>query len=73
MALAKVIERLLGQGNQDNDLLQDCFTSLMEASMQLKELQEEGDDEEAEDDEDAGDDDTDDNDDDDDDDDDDEV
>lgn len=60
MALAKVIERLLGQGNQDSDLLRDCFTSLMEASMQLKELQEEDDNEEAEDDEDAGDDDTDD-------------
>ncbi|WJZ86762.1 hypothetical protein VitviT2T_006189 [Vitis vinifera] len=64
MALAKVIERLLGQGNQDSDLLRDCFTSLMEASMQLKELQEEDDNEEAEDDEDAGDDDTDDDDDD---------
>lgn len=64
MALAKVIERLLGQGNQASDLLRDCFTSLMEASMQLKELQEEDDNEEAEDDEDAGDDDTDDDDDD---------
>lgn len=68
MALAKVIEHFIGEGNQGSDLLLGCFTSLMEASIRLKELQEEDDNEGAEDDEDAGDEDTDDEDDDDDDD-----
>lgn len=57
LTLAKVVERLLGLGNPGSSLLQDCYASLMEAAVQLKEVQEEeendeGDDEEAEDEED---------------------
>ncbi|KAH9684053.1 Importin N-terminal domain-containing protein [Citrus sinensis] len=54
LTLAKVVERLLGLGNPGSSLLRDCYASLMEAAVQLKEVQEEeendeGDDEEAED------------------------
>ncbi|GAV71639.1 hypothetical protein CFOL_v3_15129 [Cephalotus follicularis] len=38
MTLAKVVERLLGLGNPSG-LLRECFTSLMEASVRLKDLQ----------------------------------
>ncbi|KAK9288574.1 hypothetical protein L1049_017033 [Liquidambar formosana] len=63
MALAKVVERLLGPGNRDGGLLRDCFTSLMEASIRLKEVQDEKEeDEEAEENEDDEDDDDDDDD-----------
>ncbi|CAL5412945.1 unnamed protein product [Camellia sinensis] len=59
MTLAKVVERLLTLENQKAGLLQKCFTSLMEASVSLKEAQgEEDDDEESRDDQDAGDEDT---------------
>ncbi|XP_021594154.1 importin beta-like SAD2 isoform X3 [Manihot esculenta] len=47
ITLAKVIERLLEQGNSGGGLLRDCFSSLMEASIQLKEAQEEMEDEES--------------------------
>ncbi|KAJ8766467.1 hypothetical protein K2173_022526 [Erythroxylum novogranatense] len=40
MTLAKLIERLLGQNNSSRDLLRDCFNSLIEGSIRLKELQE---------------------------------
>lgn len=53
MTLAKVVERLLGLGNPDGGLLLKCFSSLMEASVRLKGVQDEKEeDEEAEDDED---------------------
>ncbi|KAJ4721925.1 importin beta-like SAD2-like [Melia azedarach] len=57
LTLAKVIERLLGLGNPNSSLLQDCYVSLMETSVRLKEVQGEeendkGDDEEADDEED---------------------
>ncbi|KAL6952985.1 hypothetical protein U1Q18_041395 [Sarracenia purpurea var. burkii] len=63
MTLAKVIERLLTLENQrtgPSDLLQKCLSSLMEASVSLKEVQgeEEEDDEGSEDDQYAGDEDT---------------
>jgi len=41
MALAQVVERLLGLGKPSGVLLHDCFTSLLEASVRLKEVQEE--------------------------------
>ncbi|KAJ0034879.1 hypothetical protein Pint_24242 [Pistacia integerrima] len=41
LTLAKVVERLLGLGNPGGNLLQDCYASLMEASVRLKEVQEE--------------------------------
>ncbi|KAM7257151.1 hypothetical protein ACFE04_012892 [Oxalis oulophora] len=40
MSLAKVMEQLLGAGNPNGSLLQECFASLMEASVRLKEMQE---------------------------------
>ncbi|KAE8724211.1 methyltransferase-like protein 21D-like [Hibiscus syriacus] len=46
MTLVKMIERLLGVGNPRGDLLQDCFASLIETSIQLKELDEEMEEEE---------------------------
>ncbi|KAL5849056.1 hypothetical protein ACOSQ4_007069 [Xanthoceras sorbifolium] len=50
LTLAKVIERMLGLGNPCGSMLRDCYASLMEVSMRLKELQEEieNDEEEAE-------------------------
>jgi hypothetical protein len=49
MTLARLIEQLLKQGKSYGDSIQNCFTSLMEVSVQLKELQDEkGDEEEAE-------------------------
>ncbi|CAJ2650143.1 importin beta-like SAD2 homolog [Trifolium pratense] len=49
MTLARLIEQLLKQGMSCGDSIQNCFTSLMEVSVQLKELQDEkGDEEEAE-------------------------
>lgn len=67
LALAKVVELLLGQGKLDSNLYRDCFTSLLELYARLKEVQEEevedeDDDEEDEDDEGSGDEDTDDDD-----------
>jgi len=54
MTLARLIEQLLKQGKSCGDSIQNCFTSLMEVSIQLKELQDEkGDEEEDEDGEDA--------------------
>ncbi|XWS53459.1 hypothetical protein CRYUN_Cryun10bG0003300 [Craigia yunnanensis] len=41
MTLVKIIERLLGVGNPSLGLMRDCFTSLIEISIQLKELDEE--------------------------------
>jgi hypothetical protein len=41
MALAQVVERLLGLEKASGGLLHDCFTSLLEASVRLKEVQEE--------------------------------
>ncbi|XP_057959016.1 importin beta-like SAD2 homolog [Malania oleifera] len=55
MALAKVVERLSELGNPGGRLIQDCFTSLMETCMRLKEVQKEEEEdygEEAEDDDD---------------------
>ncbi|CAK9174135.1 unnamed protein product [Ilex paraguariensis] len=63
LALAKVVERLLRVGKQGSGLLQDCFASLLEASVRLKQVQEEeeeGDEENEDEDEDDGDEDTDD-------------
>lgn len=40
MALAKVLERLLEVGITSGGLLRDCFISLMDASIRLKEVQE---------------------------------
>ncbi|KAA8527975.1 hypothetical protein F0562_035156 [Nyssa sinensis] len=48
IALAKVVERLLELGNLHNGLLRDCFVSLMEASVRLKEVQEEEEEEDEE-------------------------
>ncbi|XVE82344.1 hypothetical protein DITRI_Ditri15bG0140800 [Diplodiscus trichospermus] len=45
MTLVKMIERLLGVGNPNGGLLRDCFTSLLEAFIRLKELDEEMEDE----------------------------
>ncbi|XP_059632005.1 importin beta-like SAD2 homolog [Cornus florida] len=56
MALVKVVERLLKLGNLGSGLLQECFTSLMEASVRLKEVQ--GEENEEDEDEDVGDQDT---------------
>ncbi|KAL5537366.1 hypothetical protein UlMin_045412 [Ulmus minor] len=52
MLLSKVVERLLEVGKPRGALLQECFTSLMEAAVRLKEIQEK-DDEDEEDDEEA--------------------
>lgn len=55
LALAKVVERLLVLGKSSGALLRECFTSLIEASVQLNEVrkeQEEDGEEETEDDED---------------------
>ncbi|GAB4859023.1 hypothetical protein Ancab_010491 [Ancistrocladus abbreviatus] len=41
LALAKVVEQLLVKGNPLTGLLQECFHSLLEACIRLKELQEE--------------------------------
>lgn len=41
MALSLVVERLLGLGNSSGGLLHDCFISLLEASVRLKEVLEE--------------------------------
>ncbi|XP_062109375.1 uncharacterized protein LOC133819997 [Humulus lupulus] len=41
MTLAKIIERHLELGKPRDSLLEECFTSLMEASVRLKEIQEE--------------------------------
>lgn len=41
MALAQVVERLLRLEKPSGVLLHDCFTSLLEASVRLKEVQEE--------------------------------
>ncbi|PIA60816.1 hypothetical protein AQUCO_00300385v1 [Aquilegia coerulea] len=63
MALVKVIERLLGPTEEQGcDLVRDCFVSLMEAVIRLKEVkdEEETEDEEADDDEEDGDEETDD-------------
>ncbi|GKV06838.1 hypothetical protein SLEP1_g18666 [Rubroshorea leprosula] len=59
MTLVKVVERLLEIGNSSGVLLHDCFSSLIETSIQLKEFHEEVEDEEndeAEDDENGDDD-----------------
>lgn len=61
MALAQVVERLLGLEKPSGVLLHDCFNSLLEASVRLKEVQEEDEDDgQAEDDDDDDDDDVDD-------------
>ncbi|KAL2534883.1 ARM repeat superfamily protein [Abeliophyllum distichum] len=52
MTLAKVIERLLTEGKQSSTLLRDCFTSLIEASIRVKEMQAEEEDEDEDGDED---------------------
>uniref|UniRef100_A0A5B7BY10 Importin N-terminal domain-containing protein n=1 Tax=Davidia involucrata TaxID=16924 RepID=A0A5B7BY10_DAVIN len=66
ITLAKVVERLLMLGNLHSGLLRDCFVSLMEASVRLKEVQEEEEEEDEEnEDEDVGDEDSEDDDDDD--------
>lgn len=49
LTLARLIEQLLRQGKSGVDLLQNCFTSLLEVSIQLKEVQDgKGDEQEAE-------------------------
>lgn len=50
MTLAKLIEQLLRQGKSSSVSLQDCFTSLLDLSVRLKEVQErkEGEEQEAE-------------------------
>ncbi|CAN6548395.1 unnamed protein product [Malus baccata var. baccata] len=66
LALAKVVERVVVVGKSSGALLRECFTSLMEASIRWKELQEEeeaGGEEETEDDDEIEDDDDDDDDD----------
>ncbi|KDP27986.1 hypothetical protein JCGZ_19066 [Jatropha curcas] len=45
LTLAKIVERLFGQDHLGSSLLRDCFNALMEASVRLKELQEDADDE----------------------------
>uniref|UniRef100_A0A2P2J300 Uncharacterized protein n=1 Tax=Rhizophora mucronata TaxID=61149 RepID=A0A2P2J300_RHIMU len=40
MTLAKVIQHIFAQENSDRDLLRNCFNSLMEVSIRLKEVQE---------------------------------
>lgn len=60
MVLTKVIEWFVGLGKPCDGFIQKCFTSLMEASIRLKNIQEEkeeyeDDDEEAESDEDIDD------------------
>lgn len=46
MALEKVIERFLGQGKPGTGLVNNCFVSLLEATVRLKEVQEGMEDEE---------------------------
>lgn len=41
LALAKLVERLLSVRYQGGRLLEDCFVALIEASLRLKEVQEE--------------------------------
>ena len=48
MTLAKIIERLLGKATSSGALLRDVFNSLFEASMKLKEIQQDMDDEDNE-------------------------
>lgn len=43
MALAKVLERVLESGNSYGGLLPECFTSFLEASVRLKEMEDEED------------------------------
>lgn len=52
MALGKVIERLLEQGKPGNGLVGNCFVSLLEAAVWLKEVQEGVEDEDVDEDED---------------------
>lgn len=51
MTLVKVIERLLTEGKQRSTSLHDCFTSLIEASIRVKEMQVEEEEEDEEEDE----------------------
>lgn len=44
LTLAAVIERLLALSMGGTKLLQDCYVSLMESCIHLKEVQEDGDD-----------------------------
>uniref|UniRef100_A0A7N0UW31 Uncharacterized protein n=1 Tax=Kalanchoe fedtschenkoi TaxID=63787 RepID=A0A7N0UW31_KALFE len=44
LALATIFEQLLGKGISNNVLLSDCFATLMEAAVWLKEVREEGED-----------------------------
>ncbi|XP_044500110.1 importin beta-like SAD2 homolog isoform X2 [Mangifera indica] len=46
LTLTKVVERLLGLGSPGGNLLWDCYASLMEGSVRLKEVQEETENEE---------------------------
>ncbi|KAG9144523.1 hypothetical protein Leryth_010748 [Lithospermum erythrorhizon] len=48
LTLARAVEQLIKPGHHSAHLVQDCFTSMMEASMRLKELQEEDEEEEDE-------------------------
>lgn len=48
MTLAKLIEQLLRQGKSGGVSLQDCFTSLLDVSVRLKEVQEGKEEQEAE-------------------------
>ncbi|KAJ7955304.1 Importin beta-like SAD2-like protein [Quillaja saponaria] len=58
MALVQVVEQLLRQGKSEGGSLQECFTSVLQLSVRLKEVQEENEDEqEVEEDEDDDDDD----------------
>lgn len=49
MALAQSLDKLIGRLNEGSSLLHDCFTSLMEAFLKYKELEEEEEGEESED------------------------
>lgn len=40
MALTQVVERMLGLGKPSGGLVRDCFTSLLEASVRLRQMQE---------------------------------
>lgn len=46
LALSKVIERLLGEGQLGFSLVQECFVSVLEGTVRLKEVQEEDESEE---------------------------
>lgn len=48
MALVKVIERLLEQGNSSSGLGRECFISLLEATAKLKEVEDNAEEEEEE-------------------------